>query len=203
MSLALAARKVLVLNKSWRPINILSLEDALTKVCSQREEERARIIDCNSFVPMTWEDWSAQRPQEGEEFIRGTKTIYRIPTVILASKYDHTHNKKAHYCRRTVYKRDNYTCQYCGCRPGSEELTIDHVLPRAQGGLTTWENCVLACVTCNFKKANRTPEQACMKLLKKPKKPTSNLFRTEHVVKDWEAFLGVNYWLTELDNDNE
>ena len=63
-----------------------------------------------------------------------------------------------------MFKRDHYTCQYCGVQPGGEELTIDHVVPRSQGGTSTWENCVLACVTCNKRKADRTPQQAGLKL---------------------------------------
>ena len=67
--------------------------------------------------------------------------------------------------------RDRETCQYCGARPGTRELTIDHVVPRVQGGVSSWENCVLACMDCNRRKANRTPEEARMALLERPVKP--------------------------------
>ena len=88
------------------------------------------------------------------------------------------------------------TCQYCGVKPGSEELTIDHIVPRAQGGVTSWENCALACVKCNSFKADRTPRQAGMKLATVPKKPRMQFFRTDNLkkVKSWEAFLGASYW---------
>jgi 5-methylcytosine-specific restriction endonuclease McrA len=204
--MSLAQKKVLVLNKSWRPVGIVSLERALNKVFSEYHngEPKARIIDCaNDFATMTWADWSAMKPKEGEEGMLSVNAIFRVPTVIQLTKYDKLPHQKIHYCRRTVYKRDNYTCQYCGCKPGSEELTIDHVLPRSQGGLTTWGNCVLACVGCNSKKADRTPERAGMKLLKKPQKPKYNLFKGDYRVKDWEAFLGAAYWLTELENDED
>jgi len=204
--MSLAQKKVLVLNKSWRPVGIVSLERALNKVFSEYHtgEPKARIIDCsNDFATMTWADWSALKPKDGEESMSSVNAIFRIPTVIQLTKYDKLPHQKIHYCRRTVYKRDNYTCQYCGCKPGSEELTIDHVLPRSHGGLTTWENCVLACVSCNSKKADRTPERAGMKLLNKPQKPKYNLFKGDYRVKDWEAFLGASYWTVELENDNE
>ena len=68
------------------------------------------------------------------------------------------------FSRRNIFKRDRYVCQYCGSQPGSEELTIDHVVPRSQGGVSSWTNCVLACMTCNKRKADRTPEQAGMML---------------------------------------
>ena len=170
-------RKVLVLNKSWRPITILTLEKALIKLFSEHKdgEPKAIIVDCaNGFQTLTWEDWSKVRPQEDEEKLRSVNASFRIPSVIQLTRYDKVPTKKVHYCRKTIYKRDEYKCQYCGQKPSTEELSIDHVIPRSHGGLTTWENCVLACVKCNTKKANRNPLQANMKLLKIPKKPKMN-----------------------------
>lgn len=200
----LAQKKVLVLNKSWRPVGIISLEKALVKLFSEYRdgEPKATIIDCaNDFQNMTWDDWSRMKPKEGEDGLKSVNAIFRVPEVIRLSRYDKLPEQKVHFSRRTIYKRDSYTCQYCGCQPGSEELTIDHILPRSQGGLTTWENCVLACVDCNARKANRTPEKAGMKLRTQPKKPKYNLFKGDYRVKSWEAFLGAAYWLTELQND--
>ena len=76
-------------------------------------------------------------------------------------------------------------------------------MPRAQGGLTTWENCVLACVECNRKKRDRTPSQAGMKLLSIPKKPDLKFFRFDTVtpLKSWKAFIDSAYWSVELEND--
>lgn len=199
-------RKVLVLNKSWRPITILTLEKALIKLFSEHKdgEPKAIIVDCaNGFQTLTWEDWSKVRPQEDEEKLRSVNASFRIPSVIQLTRYDKVPTKKVHYCRKTIYKRDEYKCQYCGQKPSTEELSIDHVIPRSHGGLTTWENCVLACVKCNTKKANRNPLQANMKLLKIPKKPKMNALRCDYKIKDWESFLGVAYWIIELDNDNE
>jgi 5-methylcytosine-specific restriction endonuclease McrA len=75
-----------------------------------------------------------------------------------------------------VLARDRETCQYCGAQPGRAHLTIDHVLPRAQGGNTTWENVVAACSACNHRKANRTPQQAGMALAHSPRRPSSVAF---------------------------
>jgi 5-methylcytosine-specific restriction endonuclease McrA len=73
--------------------------------------------------------------------------------------------------RRTVLLRDNYTCQYCGDHPSRAQLTLDHVVPRVQGGETTWDNVVCACKRCNLRKGGRTPEEAHMRLRKKPSRP--------------------------------
>jgi 5-methylcytosine-specific restriction endonuclease McrA len=93
-------------------------------------------------------------------------------------------------------------CQYCGCRPRSEELTIDHVVPRSQGGKSTWENCVLACVKCNHSKADRTPERAGMKLRTPAKHPSWNPIYSQHATrfKSWAKFISDAYWDVELED---
>ncbi len=87
-------------------------------------------------------------------------------------------------------KRDNYQCQYCGSR--SIELTIDHIIPKSRGGDDSWDNLTTACIKCNNKKGNRTPEEAAMKLLNTPKKPNHILIlrRTVYNIDDtWKPFL--------------
>lgn len=200
----LSHKRVLVLNRSWQPVGVLRLEKALAKLLSEHKdgEPKATIVDCaNDFRTMTWKDWSLLKPSEGEESMRSVNATFRIPSVIKLTRYDKIPNHRVHYCRKTIYKRDNFTCQYCGEKPGSSELSIDHVIPRSRGGLTTWDNCVLACVSCNTRKADRTPAQAGMKLLRQPRKPRSAPIRCDYAVKDWETWLGVSYWLVELDND--
>ena len=91
--------------------------------------------------------------------------------MLALARYDRLPTQAVAFSRRNIFKRDRFTCQFCGRQPGSEELTIDHVVPRSRGGTSTWENCVLACVPCNARKANRTPEQAGMKLRRAPVRP--------------------------------
>ncbi|MFZ5833357.1 MAG: HNH endonuclease, partial [Planctomycetota bacterium] len=83
---------------------------------------------------------------------------------------------------------------------GSEELTIDHVLPRSQGGVSSWENCVLACMACNKQKADRTPEQAGMKLRKQPTRPAWKPLYADHTMRiaSWSKFVSESYWNVEL-----
>jgi 5-methylcytosine-specific restriction endonuclease McrA len=231
----LAQRKVLVLNKSWTPIKIITLEKALKKLAGVYRDgtPKARIIDCvHDFRDMTWEDWAyfcpvcqevrkkrdeigeghtcihcrsklGQVAKDCEDGIRTINTIFRVPTVIQEGRFDKLPTQKVHYNRRAIYRRDNDTCQYCGKKKPTSELSLDHVLPRCQGGLTTWENIVVACTECNAKKAGRTPKEASMKLLRQPKKPRYNFFPGDIRVKDWEQFLGQAYWLTELEHDGD
>lgn len=188
---AIQDRKVLQLNRTWTPMHEISLEKALHMVFN----ERARIVNPDDFQAMTWSDWSELEPEEGKDCIKGAKLSFRIPEVIVLNDYDRLPAPRKTFSRKALFKRDNYRCQYCGCQPGSEELTIDHVLPRAQGGVTSWENCVLACVACNAKKANRTPEQAGMELRTVPAAPSyRDLRRTTVYVESWTAYLGEAYW---------
>ena len=199
-------RKVLVLNKSWNAVGVVTLEKALKKVFSIYKDgtPKARILDCvHDFQLMTWEDWSKIRPKEDEEHLRSVNAIFRIPEVIQYTKYDKLPQQKIHYNRRTIFKRDHNTCQYCGKHKPMNELSLDHVIPKCQGGLTNWENIVLACIKCNVRKAGRTPEQANMKLLSVPKKPTHNLMVGDIRVNSWQNFIENAYWFTELDHDED
>lgn len=75
------------------------------------------------------------------------------------------------YTREGLYNRDCGNCQYCGKHIPRSVATVDHVIPRAKGGVTAWDNCVLSCAECNNKKGNRTPAEAGMRLLKAPVRP--------------------------------
>lgn len=192
----LAQQKVLVLNKTWTPISLTTLRRALKLVSS----DKARVIDpTREFSAYTWADWRKLIPADGERTVGLIDCTLRVPEVVLLGSYNKVYRERVNFSRRTIYKRDNETCQYCGVRPGTEELSIDHIVPRAQGGVTSWDNCVLACVECNARKADKTPEQAGMKLLKRPEKPKWNLFRGDVRVESWQHFLGEAYWMTELD----
>ena len=204
--MSLAQRKVLVLNKSWTAIGVVTLEKALKKVSGTYRDgtPKARIIDClHDFAMLTWDDWSKLRPKEGEEGMRSVNAIFRIPEVIQYTRYDKLPSQKVHYNRRTIYRRDGNVCQYCGKKKPGDELSLDHVIPRCQGGLTTWDNIVVACTDCNARKAGRTPKEAGMTLLRVPKKPKYNFFPGDIRVKSWEQFLGEAYWLTELEHDGD
>ena len=201
MNCAIQNAKVLVINKSWLAFGIINLEKAISKVMSLYADgtPKARIVDpINDFRSFDWSDWTKLKPDNGEKSIKTVNSFLRIPEVIQYTKYDKLPSRKIHYNRRTIYLRDNNQCQYCSSK---NDLSLDHVVPRCQGGLTTWENVVVACVKCNLRKAGRTPQEAGMRLLKIPSKPRSNIFATTIRIKSWEAFLGEAYWMTELDHD--
>lgn len=194
----LTKNRCLVLNKNWAPVGTVSLQRAIVMIFG----EKARIIDHESYATFTWDDWSKIRPNMTDEKIKSANIAFKVPEIILLNHYDRIPSPKVHFSRRNLFKRDGMKCQYCGCKPGSNELTVDHIIPSSIGGKSTWENCVLACVDCNGRKANRTPEQANMKLRKKPKKPHFNMrFSTLKRVKSWETFLGTMYWNVSIEDD--
>jgi 5-methylcytosine-specific restriction endonuclease McrA len=103
---------------------------------------------------------------------------------------------------RNIFARDGSKCQYCGRKFATQDLSLDHVLPRSQGGKSTWDNIVCCCIKCNVKKGGRTPEQAHMKLLSKPIKPKRspviNIRLTDGRYASWKQFLDEAYWTVEL-----
>jgi 5-methylcytosine-specific restriction endonuclease McrA len=151
----------------------------------------AHVVDPEDFRLYTWSEWSRLTPREGEPAIRTVRFRLRAPEVLTLVRHDKPRQNAVTFSRRNVFKRDHATCQYCGSNPGTEALTIDHIIPRSQGGQTTWENCALACVGCNARKANRTPEQAGMRLRRVPTRPVwKPLYDASAVrVASWARFL--------------
>ena len=189
-------RPTLVLNRNWQPVNVATVARALLMVWNQS----ARIVDPESYQLYDWDDWSKLVPNRDELVVRGVKQQFRVPEVVALTEYDRLPTAAVTFSRRNVFKRDRYTCQYCQEQPGSHELTIDHVVPRAHGGESSWTNCVLACLPCNARKADRTPEQAQMALRKQPQRPAWRPVYSEHATRmeSWSKFISDTYWNAEL-----
>jgi 5-methylcytosine-specific restriction endonuclease McrA len=191
-------RPTLVLNRNWQPVNVAPVARALVLVWN----ESARVVDPHDYQLYGWADWSALIPRDGEAFIQAIRLRLRVPEVVVLSGYDRLPSAAVSFSRRNIFKRDRYTCQYCGEQPGGEELTIDHVVPRSQGGQSTWDNCVLACVACNKRKADRTPQEAGMKLRGQPARPRwTPMYARESIrIASWSKFISEAYWNVELES---
>lgn len=178
----------LVLNRNWQAVHVASVQRALILLAG----DAARVVDPESFQLYSWDDWSLLPPQPDEPVIRSARLRVRVPEVIVLASFDRLPRGAVAFSKHNVYKRDRFTCQYCGTQPGRNDLSLDHVVPRAQGGTSSWENCVLACVRCNHTKADRQPRQAGMKLRREPQRPTWTplyaVLRPER--KSWANFLG-------------
>jgi len=159
--------RTLVLNRSWLAITTTTVRRALSLLY----QESAHAICPRTFETHDFDSWAELQSSNGDRYIRTVTSKLRVPEIIVLRIYDGLPMRTVAFSRRNLYRRDNFTCQYCGRRPGSADLTIDHVTPRSQGGRTTWENCVLACVECNKRKAHRSRSVAGMKLLRAPRAP--------------------------------
>jgi 5-methylcytosine-specific restriction endonuclease McrA len=196
---------VLVLNRLWQAVNVCTVDRAFALLYTGHaqvvHEDGPRGFNTYSF--REWCDYS--REVEHEDVVRTVSIRIRIPRIILLSFFDRMPNKEVKFTRQNVFERDKNTCQYCGKKFERKDLNIDHVVPRHQGGLTTWTNIVCSCIPCNSRKGNRTPEQARMHLVRKPKKPRWRPFmelqfsRAPH--ESWHHFLDFAYWNVELGED--
>lgn len=143
-------QRVLVLNASYEPLQLVSVRRAIILVL----QEKAELVEA------------------AEQQLRARNISFDTPIVIRLVRYIKIPRRLRLPCsRRGVLARDRETCQYCGIQPGRTQLTVDHVKPRSQGGLTVWENVVTACRDCNHRKGGRTPDEANMVLLSKPRQP--------------------------------
>ena len=111
----------------------------------------------------------AEMLENGAGFIHTTTDLFPVPTVIRLPYLIKRPRVQRKLTRFEIFIRDKFTCQYCGIQ--THQLTLDHVIPRYRGGEHSWENVVGACVTCNRRKAGRTPDEAHMKLIRPPTKP--------------------------------
>src|SRR5215471_2034807 len=156
---------VLVLNRFYQPVHVTSVKRAFALLY----QGVVKAID-QQYRLYEFEDWAALSAADHDSIGTISRRI-RIPRVIVLSAYEYLPKGRVRFSRLNIYARDNDTCQYCGARFPRSELNLDHVVPRAQGGKTTWENVVCSCVPCNLQKGGRTPDQAHMHLLKKPVRP--------------------------------
>ena len=196
MSVLTLQRPTLVLNRNWQPVNIISVARSMSMVY----RGTARVVDPNSYQLFQWQDWSEIPVVEGEPYVQAVSQRFRIPEVIALKDFDKLPISLVTFNRRNIFKRDRYTCQYCGKQPDRQELTIDHVLPRSRNGTSTWENCVLACIGCNRRKADRLPVEAGMRLRNEPIQPRWTPAYSRHSVQmqSWRSFISNAYWDAEL-----
>jgi 5-methylcytosine-specific restriction endonuclease McrA len=180
-------RSTLVLNRNWQPVHVTTVLRALVMVWNGV----ARVVDPEAYSVHSWDDWAELEAAPDAQAIRTARRRLRVPEVVCLAHYDRLPRMAVTFSRRNVAKRDHYTCQYCGHQPGFEEITIDHVLPRSQGGASSWTNCVAACLRCNARKADRTPDQAGMQLRRAPARPAWKPLDAAigHKPTSWSKFL--------------
>lgn len=171
---------VLLLNASYEAIAIILARRAISLLTKDRDGQTVAIMEKATAEPL-----------------RYGRGVMLMPSVIRLRDYRSVPKQTRALSRKNILMRDRYTCQYCHESFSGNELTLDHVLPRAQNGESSWENLVAACYPCNHKKSNKTPEQAGMPLARRPK--PFNLHTARSLMRisgldnaDWHEFLYIN-----------
>ncbi len=170
--------QVLLLNLSYEPLKVIDWKKAITLLCLGKVE----VLE-----------------EYGRD-IHSVSVTIRLPSVVRLLSLVKRPKRPVRFSRQNIYARDRHRCQYCGQRYPTEELTYDHVLPRSRGGKTEWKNIVTCCVTCNRKKGGKTPEEARMRLIRKPSRPTwvpavRFTIGFKEIPTAWRDYL---YWNVEL-----
>ncbi len=197
---------VLVLNRLYMAVRVVNARRAFALLCKNIAEVIS--VENGNYFAYNIESWTeisqlkAQFERETHDFVRTVRYEIAVPRIIRLLGYDRLPRQDVKLNRRNIYARDHGVCQYCRRKFPTSELSLDHVVPRALGGKTIWENLVCACVYCNARKGGRTPQQAGMQLLKPPLKPRRNPVINVRLESDkyatWKHFLDHAYWSVEL-----
>ncbi len=196
---------VLVLNKFYAAVHVVNAKRAFAMLC----KESAEVVSIdggqyNSYNFTSWVDVSAfkaecELPDEDRyDSIKTFSLEIRVPKIIRLVVYDKLPKATIKFNRKNIFARDKNKCQYCGKKVPTSELSLDHVIPRTQGGTSNWKNIVCACTNCNKRKGGRRPEEAGMRLICKPVKPNHcpliQLKLGSNKYNSWKQFLNNAYW---------
>ena len=197
---------VLILNRNYMAIRVTNAKRAFSLLCRNLAE--VVHVEEGQYLSYDFEGWcelSALKRQfepHEHDWIRTVRFSVAVPRIIRLTLYDRLPRQAVKFNRRNIFARDHNSCQYCNKRFPTSELSLDHVVPRSQGGRTTWENIVCCCLACNVKKGGRTPRQAHMMLQTKPVKPKRspalNIQLSGTRYRSWQQFLEHAYWNVEL-----
>ncbi len=200
---------VLVLNRLWLAIRVIDARRAFSMMFRNLAE--AIRVDDGSYVGHSFDSWAelseARDQYEGfdgnaYDWVRTVRMEIAVPKIIRLFGYDRLPKQEVKLNRRNIFARDRNLCQYCGKKFSTQELSLDHINPRSQGGESSWINLVCCCVRCNTRKGGRTPDQANMKLIRPPVKPKRNPVVSLRVGNDryasWRQFVDQAYWSVEL-----
>lgn len=197
MSQSLLDSHVLILNRFYMAIRVVDVRRTLTLLYRQCAEVISH--EAEQFISYDFDSWcemsqlNSLEKQPGDDFIQAVGFEIQVPRIARLTRFDRMPQQTVRFNRKNLFARDEHTCQYCGKDYPTHKLSLDHVVPRSQGGPTTWENIVACCLRCNSRKGGRTPKQAGMKLRTMPGKPRFDPLVTFSVddqrYRCWKTFL--------------
>ena len=207
--------KVLVLNRGYMAMRVVTarrafglLARSIAEIIHVEPSAKDQAAGSGGFLTFDLASWAevsqlqTRFEHANHDWVRTVRFDIAVPRIIRLLGYDRLPDQTVKLNRRNLFARDRNQCQYCGRGFPTADLSIDHILPRTQGGRDTWENLVCACIKCNARKGGRTPEQAGMKLVRRAERPKRNpliaiRLRSEKY-RSWKAFLDSAYWDVEL-----
>lgn len=185
------ALPVLLLNRYFAPVSVTSARRAVVLLFGGA----AMAVDDDGAMHdfVRWRSLPIRSRDDGIPMVGGQ---LRVPRVLHLVRYDRSPRMIVRLTRRNLMLRDEHQCQYCGRRPMSRDLNLDHVQPRSRGGGESWENLVVSCRSCNLKKGQRTPDEAGMTLLRRPQKPrwttpAQILLVEREPFSEWQPYLAA------------
>jgi len=196
-------QSALVLNRSFFAVHIIGVKDLMAKLYTGEAEAVDENCVCYDFKD--WVELSAMMAENRNGFVNTVTMRVAIPDVIRLTKYNRLPKRDVKFSRSNLYNHYRRKCCYCAESVSTADATWDHVVPRAKGGETNWSNIVLSCRSCNSRKADKTPEEAGMKLLVQPSRPEWKGARTITVMAPapipvaWQTFIDKNYWDSEIE----
>jgi hypothetical protein len=193
-------REILKLNANFYPIGTSNWKDTMVDIVSGASypidihyEENESGIDKSKISYMNvikdFKEWSELPIREYDDYVLGAKSVYRLPSVVICSRFDKIIFKKVIFpTKSNIWRRDNFTCGYTGKKLTRDLLSVDHIIPISKGGKDTWENLVTCDKKLNTWKGSKSLKECGLKLLIKPEKPKNGLvFLTSR--EEWEIFL--------------
>lgn len=203
---------VLLLNAHYMALRVVSARRAFMLLFKHDVERNpvAEVVSVEDgrYVSYNFQDWAELSAFRREfepakhDWVRTVRFDIAVPRIIRVLTFSRMPQREVKFNRRNIFARDNNTCQYCGKRFSTSDLSLDHVIPRSHGGRSAWENIVCACLKCNVRKGGRTPAQAHLHLVKPPTKPRRNPMVTiklaDHRYASWKQFIDAAYWDVEL-----
>jgi 5-methylcytosine-specific restriction endonuclease McrA len=185
-------KQVLVLNKSWQPINVMTVQ----KAPSMMAADAATAMDFSDegyFVPVRWKDWLELPVREQDDGITTPSRVVRVPRVIIAIQFNKVPVKRPRLSLKNLGERDEHRCAYTRRILKPEECSMEHVVPRSKGGTTEWKNVVLADKKINSRRGNQSLEDAGLTLKTLPHVPAAKPFhetvRSQLKFPEWEFFV--------------
>jgi 5-methylcytosine-specific restriction endonuclease McrA len=196
------AASVLVLNRVYMAVHVVGVRRALGLL--YREIAEVIHLEEGQFANYDFAAWReiselrAEWKEPHDDWIRAVNFEIQVPRVIRLLSYERLPRRSLRLNRQTILARDGHRCQYCGRRYPTNQLSLDHVIPRSRGGETTWDNVVCACLACNVQKGGRTPREARMHLITRPTRPKRSpllaLKLDNPKYHSWKTWLEAACW---------